>query len=44
MLLRFAGIAQPPHELTVEEHADLAEAEAEAERGEFAADDEIRAM
>jgi predicted transcriptional regulator len=44
MLLRFAGIEQPPCELTAEELADLAEAEAEAERGEFATDDEIRAM
>lgn len=39
MLLRFAGVEQPP-----EEHADLARAEAEAARGEFATDEEIRAM
>jgi hypothetical protein len=32
MLLRFAGIEQPPIKLTPEEHADLAEAEAEAAR------------
>ncbi len=44
MLLNFAGIEQPIYELTPEEHADLAEAEAEAARGEFATDDEVRAM
>jgi predicted transcriptional regulator len=44
MLLRFAGIAQPPIKLTSEEHADLAEAEAEAARGEFATDEEIHAL
>jgi predicted transcriptional regulator len=44
MLLRFAGIAQPPIKLTPEEHADLAEAEAEAARGEFATDEEMRAL
>jgi hypothetical protein len=44
MLLNFAGIEQPTYELTPEEHADLAEAEAEAARGEFATDEEVRAM
>jgi hypothetical protein len=44
MLLNFAGIKQPTYELTPEEHADLAEAEAEAARGEFATDEEVRAM
>jgi predicted transcriptional regulator len=44
MLLRFAGIEQPPIKLTPEEYAALAEAEAEAARGEFATDEEIRAM
>jgi predicted transcriptional regulator len=44
MLLNFAGIEQPTYELTPEEHADLAEAESEAARGEFATDEEVRAM
>jgi hypothetical protein len=44
MLLQFAGVDQPPYELTPEEHADLAEAEAEAARGELATDEEVRAM
>ncbi len=44
MLLNFAGIEQLTYELTPEEHADLAEAEAEAARGEFATDEEVRAM
>jgi hypothetical protein len=44
MLLNFAGIEQPTYELTPEEHADLAEAEVEAARGEFATDEEVRAM
>jgi hypothetical protein len=41
-LLQFAGIEPPTYELTPEEHADLAEAE--AARGEFATDEEVRAM
>lgn len=44
MLLNFAGIEQPTYKLTPEEHADLAEAESEAARGEFATDEEVRAM
>lgn len=44
MLLQFAGIATPIYRLTPEEHADLAEAEAEAARGEFATDEDVRAM
>jgi hypothetical protein len=44
MLLAFAGIEQPPIQLTLEEEADLAEADAEIERGELATDEEVRAM
>ena len=35
---------QPPLQLTPEEEADLAEAEAEIERGELATPEEVRAM
>jgi hypothetical protein len=44
ILLQFAGIELTPIQLTPEEDADLAEAEAEAARGEFATDAEIAAM
>jgi hypothetical protein len=44
MLLQFAGVDQPPIQLTAEEEADLAEADAEVLRGEFATDEEIAAM
>jgi hypothetical protein len=44
MLLAFAGIEQPAIQLTPEEEADLAEADAEIERGELATDEEVRAM
>lgn len=43
-LLDLAGIDQPPIQLTAAEEADLAEAEAEIERGELASADEVRAM
>lgn len=43
-LLQLAGVDQPPIQLTPEEEADLAEAEAEIERGEFATPEEVRAM
>ena len=43
-LLELAGVAQPPIQLTAEEEADLAEAEAEIARGELASGDEVRAM
>jgi predicted transcriptional regulator len=33
-----------PHELTPEEEADIDASLAEAERGEFATDEEVRAM
>ena len=44
ILLQFAGVEQPPHVLTSEEEADIEASLAEAERGEFATDEEIRAM
>jgi predicted transcriptional regulator len=44
MLLQLAGVEQPPYELTPEEGADIDASLAEAERGEFATDDEVRAM
>jgi hypothetical protein len=43
ILLQFAGVEQAPIQLTAEEEADLAEADAEILRGEFATDDEVRA-
>jgi predicted transcriptional regulator len=42
--LQLAGIEQPPYELTPEEEADLDASLAEAERSEFATDEEVRAM
>ena len=44
MLLQLAGVEQPPYELTPEEAADIHASLAEAERGEFATDDEVRAV
>ena len=44
ILLQLAGVEQPPYELTPEEEADLDASLAEAERGEFATDEEVRAM
>jgi hypothetical protein len=44
IVLQLAGVDQPSIPLTAEEDADLAEADAEAERGEFATDEEVRAM
>ena len=44
VLLRLAGIEQPPYELTPEEEADIDASLAEAERGEFATDEEVQAM
>ena len=43
-MLRLAGVDQPLLELTPEEEAGLAEAEAEIERGEVATPEEVRAM
>jgi predicted transcriptional regulator len=44
ILLQLAGVEQPPYQLTPEEAADLDASLAEAERGEFATDEEVRAM
>lgn len=44
ILLQLAGVDRPPIKLTAEEEADLAEADAEIERGELATDEEVRAM
>jgi predicted transcriptional regulator len=44
MLLQLAGVEQPPYELTPEAAADIDASLAEAERGEFATDDEVRSL
>jgi hypothetical protein len=44
LLLQVAGEEQPIIVLTSEERADLAEADAEIARGEFATDEQIRAI
>jgi predicted transcriptional regulator len=44
ILLQLAGVEQPPYELTSEEEADLNASLAEAERGEFATVEEVRAL
>ena len=44
ILLQFAGVEQPPYVLTAEEDADIDASLAEAERGEFATDEEVRAV
>jgi predicted transcriptional regulator len=44
ILLQFTGVEQPPYVLTPEEEAEIDASLAEAERGEFATDEEIRAM
>jgi hypothetical protein len=44
VMLQLAGVDQPPIQLTSEEDADRAEAEAEIERGELATAEEVRAM
>ena len=44
LLLQVAGEAQPVIRLTSEERADLAEADEEIARGEFATDEQIRSM
>ncbi len=44
ILLQLAGVDQPPYELTPEEAADLDASLAEAVRGEFATDEEVRAV
>jgi predicted transcriptional regulator len=44
ILLQMAGVEQPPIQLTPEEEAELDASLAEEERGEFATDEEVRAM
>lgn len=44
MMLTYAGQDEPVIELTPEEEADLIEAQAEMERGEFATDAEVEAV
>jgi hypothetical protein len=44
MLLQLAAVELPAYELTPEEEADLNVSLAEAERGEFATDEEVSAM
>ena len=44
ILLQLAGIDQPLYELTPEEAANIDASLAEAERGEFATDEEVRAV
>ena len=43
ILLQFAGVEQPPYMLTPEEEAEIDASLGEAERGEFATDEEVRA-
>lgn len=44
MLLQFAGVEQPAIELTAEEAASFEESIAQGDRGEFATDEEVRAI
>lgn len=44
MLLQLAGEEQPVVQLTPEEEASFEESLAQAERGEFATDEEVRAI
>jgi hypothetical protein len=44
ILMQLAGVDQPPYQLTPEEAAAIDLSLAEAERGEFATDEEVRAM
>jgi predicted transcriptional regulator len=44
MLLQFAGEDQPPLQLTAEEEASFEESLAQAERGEFATDEQMHAI
>ena len=44
LLLQVAGEEQPVVRLTAEERADLAEADAEIARGEFATDEQMRSI
>jgi hypothetical protein len=44
VMLQLAGVNQPPLQLTPEEEADLAEADAEIARGDLASPEEVQAM
>ncbi|MFC6791178.1 hypothetical protein ACFQE0_17090 [Methylobacterium komagatae] len=44
MLLRYAGEEESFYQLTPEEEADLIESDAEVARGEFATEEEVRAV
>ena len=44
VLLRLTGEGQPVHQLTPEEEIDIDDADAEIARGEFATDEEVRAV
>lgn len=44
MLLQLAGVKQPLYELTPEEAADIDASMVEADRGEFATDEDVRAL
>jgi len=44
VVMQIAGVEQPPYRLTAEEEADLAASDAAAERGEFATDEQMRAI
>lgn len=44
MLLRFAGEDQPVIQLTAEDESAVEESLAQAERGEFATDEQVRAI
>jgi len=44
ILLQLAGVEQPSYELSPEEAADIDASLAEAERGEFATDEEVAAI
>ncbi len=44
LLLQVAGQEQPVIQLTPEERIDLAEADAEIARGEFATDEQVRSI
>lgn len=44
LMLLYAGVEQPMVQLTSEEEASLAESRAQAERREFASDEEVAAV
>ena len=44
MLLQFAGEEQPVIQLTAKEEASFQESFAQADRGEFATDEQVRAI